>query len=299
MSSRRILHWVFKIGNRRESIDFYKNILGMKVLRHEEFGKGCEAACNGPYDGKWSKTMIGYGKEDDHFVLELVYNYTVNSYSFGNNFQGITIQSSEALGRARAASLVAREAEEGGRPALVRSPMGYHFYIVDQPQPAERDPVMSLSLSVSSLEPSLVYWAERLEMKLLAKSAGTADLSYGEGQASLILKEIGEDVKQGTAGGRVAFSIPGANLPALESAMREANRVILTPLTTLETPGKAEVQVVILEDPDGHEICFVGDEGFRQLSAVDPEADRLLHQAMEEDQSDEWFKKKGLLKMKP
>ena len=31
----------------------------MKVLRHEEFEKGCEAACNGPYDGKWSKTMIG------------------------------------------------------------------------------------------------------------------------------------------------------------------------------------------------------------------------------------------------
>ena len=33
--------------------------LGMTVLRHEEFEKGCEAACNGPYDGKWSKTMIG------------------------------------------------------------------------------------------------------------------------------------------------------------------------------------------------------------------------------------------------
>ena len=26
--SRRALHWVFKIGHRRESIDFYKNILG-------------------------------------------------------------------------------------------------------------------------------------------------------------------------------------------------------------------------------------------------------------------------------
>jgi hypothetical protein len=28
MANRRILHWVFKIGNRRESMDFYKNILG-------------------------------------------------------------------------------------------------------------------------------------------------------------------------------------------------------------------------------------------------------------------------------
>jgi hypothetical protein len=27
-TNRRILHWVFKIGNRQKSIDFYKNILG-------------------------------------------------------------------------------------------------------------------------------------------------------------------------------------------------------------------------------------------------------------------------------
>lgn len=27
----------------------------------------------GPYDGKWSKTMIGYGPEDKQFVLELTY----------------------------------------------------------------------------------------------------------------------------------------------------------------------------------------------------------------------------------
>ena len=28
------------------------------------------------------------------------------------------------------------------------------------------------------------------------------------------------------------------------------------------------VQVVILADPDGQEICFVGDEAFRELSQV-------------------------------
>ena len=31
------------------------------------------------------------------------------------------------------------------------------------------------------------------------------------------------------------------------------------------------VQVVILADPDGYEICFVGDEAFRELSQTDPE----------------------------
>jgi hypothetical protein len=41
---------------------FYVNVLGMKVLRHEEFGSGCEASCNGPYSRPWSKTMIGYAR---------------------------------------------------------------------------------------------------------------------------------------------------------------------------------------------------------------------------------------------
>jgi len=40
-------------------MDFFTNILGMKILRHEEFEEGCDAQCNGPYSGKWSKTMTG------------------------------------------------------------------------------------------------------------------------------------------------------------------------------------------------------------------------------------------------
>jgi len=44
------------------------------------------AVCS-PYDGKWSKSMIGYGAEDKHFVLELTYNYGIGSYQLGNDFQ--------------------------------------------------------------------------------------------------------------------------------------------------------------------------------------------------------------------
>lgn len=39
-----------------------------------------------PYDGKWSKTMVGFGPEDDHFVAELTYNYGVGEYKLGNDF---------------------------------------------------------------------------------------------------------------------------------------------------------------------------------------------------------------------
>ena len=29
-----------------------------QMHRHEEFASGCEATCNGPYGGAWSKTMV-------------------------------------------------------------------------------------------------------------------------------------------------------------------------------------------------------------------------------------------------
>lgn len=45
----RALHYVFKIADRKETVYFYRKILGMKILRHEEFSEGCEATCNG-YD---------------------------------------------------------------------------------------------------------------------------------------------------------------------------------------------------------------------------------------------------------
>ena len=80
MTSRRALHFVLKISERQNTMNFFRDLLQMQPLRHEEFDEGCAAACNGPYDNKWSKTMIGYGPEDDSFVVELTYNYTIGSY---------------------------------------------------------------------------------------------------------------------------------------------------------------------------------------------------------------------------
>jgi len=36
----------------------------------------------------------------------------------------------------------------------------------------------------------------------------------------------------------------------------------------------------------------VGDEGFADLSQVDPNGDKLLDEAMQADKSNEWFEKK-------
>jgi len=61
----------------------------MKILRHEEFNQGCEAQCNGAYNRPWSKTMIGFGPEKNHFALELTYNYGIKGYERGNDLKYI------------------------------------------------------------------------------------------------------------------------------------------------------------------------------------------------------------------
>lgn len=265
----------------------------MKILRHEEFEEGCKATCNGPYDGKWSKTMVGYGPEDTHFVVELTYNYGVSSYKLGNDFLGITIQSSQALKNARDHDW---PIHGGDASPYVEAPGGYRFYLLDQPQPVDSDPVLKVALASSNLKKSLNYWVDLLGQQIFDQSNSTALLGFDKNQAKLELKDIGGNVDHCKAFGRVAFSCPTAQLSGIESSVKEAGGTIVTPLVSLDTPGKATVVVVILADPDAHEICFVGDEGFRELSRVDPEADRLLAEAMEQDQSDAWFAKKGRTK---
>jgi len=289
--ARQALHWVFKVPSpRADTMKFYREVLGMKVLRHEEFEKGCEAACNGPYDGKWSKTMVGYGPEDNHFVVELTYNYNISNYKLGNDFQGITIQSSECLARAKQAGWPV--VQEGGR-AVLEAPGGYRFYVIDKPQPTDRDPVISVAIGATNMTRSVEYWADLLGMRVTSATLDTTTLSYNPlNQATLVLVSQ-KAVDHAKAAGRIAFSVPASQLPGIQEKMLAANTTILTPLVSLDTPGKATVEVVILADPDGQEICFVGSEAFQELSKVDPEGDNLLNAAIESDKSDEWFKKKG------
>ncbi|KAM6372915.1 glyoxalase domain-containing protein 4 isoform 1-T1 [Pluvialis apricaria] len=288
MAARRALHFVFKVGDRGRTARFYRELLGMSVLRHEEFEEGCKATCNGPYDGKWSKTMVGYGPEDNHFVAELTYNYGIGEYRLGNDFLGITLVSSQAVSNAKKMGWPLKEVAAG--IFETEAPGGYKFYLENKEQ-LKQDPVLKVTLGVSDLQKSVNYWSGLLGMKIYEKDEEKqwALLGYADNQCKLELKAVGGTVDHGTAFGRIAFSCAKEELPNIEALMKKENQKILTPLVSLDTPGKATVQVIILADPDGHEICFVGDEAFRDLSKVDPNGDKLLDDAMAADNSDKWF----------
>ncbi|KAJ6657308.1 hypothetical protein lerEdw1_002675 [Lerista edwardsae] len=295
MRAKRALHFVFKVGDRTQTSRFYRELLGMRVLRHEEFEEGCKATCNGPYDGKWSKTMVGYGPEDDHFVAELTYNYGVGNYRLGNDFLGMTIMSSQAVNNAKKMEWPLKEVSSGIYQA--EAPGGYKFCLEDKESP-KPDPVLKVTLAVSNLQRSVNYWSKLLGMKVYDKDEDKHKvlLGYADNQCKLELQDIGQVVDHGTAFGRIAFSCSKEELPGIEALMKKENQKILTPLVSLDTPGKATVQVVILADPDGHEICFVGDEAFIELSKVDPNGGKLLDEAIAADKSDEWFAKHNIPK---
>ncbi|KAJ8946297.1 hypothetical protein NQ314_008922 [Rhamnusium bicolor] len=275
----RALHYVFKIPDRKETLRFYRDVLGMIVLRHEEFADGCEAACNGPYANRWSKTMVGYGPEDNHFVLELTYNYGIHFYEKGNDFISITIRNGEVLDRAK----------EANWPLLpgnvLEAPGGYRFQIIDKPQPRKEDPVVKVTLATSNVARSLEYWNEILGLTVFEKTEDTILVGFNKNEAKLELMYIGETVNRAKAYGRIAFSCPYDEQELIDKIVTQHNETILTPLISLDTPGKATVRVIILADPDGHEICFVDDENYRKLSKPEPESERVLDKQIELDKS--------------
>ncbi|VDK89557.1 unnamed protein product [Onchocerca ochengi] len=283
----RALHYVFKIANRKMSHDFFVDVLKMKVLRHEEFEEGCKATCNGPYDGKWSKTMVGYGSEDDHFVLELTYNYPVSSYKLGNDFRGICIRSTDVFENCKnyqMAVVIANDEVE------IEDPDGHKFYISpNTPESAGRDSIYKVKLTTSDLKKTVDYWSNLPDFMKIKHDENCFVISAGEKKKiELEWNFINTRIDRRTGFGRLAFAVPTKELESIQKKMEETKQKILTPLVKLDTPAKATVEVIILADPNDHEICFVGDEAFRELSRIDPDADEKLLKAINNDKSEKY-----------
>ncbi|OQV24581.1 Glyoxalase domain-containing protein 4 [Hypsibius exemplaris] len=289
MEGRRPLHYVFKLAEREKTIKFYTEILGMKVLRHEEFEGGCAATCNGPYDNAWSKTMVGYGSEDDHVVIELTYNYGINSYELGNDFLLLTIKLPGVKEKLDAAKF-AYEEYKGGR-VLVRLPYspGYQFEIINEQ--AEADPVQQVTLASSDIVQTIEFWQILLGMSIVDRNDTEVTLKYNACPFTLRFLNDGRPVKHSTAQGRMAIAAPEKDLLPIQEVVNSAGYQIKTPLISLDTPGKATVEVVVLLDPDHHEVAFVGDEACRELSQFDPKAADLLDAAIKADKSLDYKKK--------
>ncbi|MFQ3627849.1 MAG: lactoylglutathione lyase [Cyanobacteriota bacterium] len=76
----RMLHTMLRVGNLEKSLDFYCNVLGMKLLRQKDYP-----------GGEFTLAFVGYGDEADHTVLELTYNWGTDKYDLGNGYGHIAL----------------------------------------------------------------------------------------------------------------------------------------------------------------------------------------------------------------
>lgn len=77
----RILHTMLRTGDLERSIGFYTEVLGMRLLRQKDYP-----------DGKFTLAFLGYGNESDNTVIELTYNWGVDSYEMGSAYGHIAIE---------------------------------------------------------------------------------------------------------------------------------------------------------------------------------------------------------------
>jgi lactoylglutathione lyase len=81
----RILHTMLRVGDLDRSIDFYSNVLGMRVLRRRDYP-----------DGRFTLAFVGYGSEDEEAVLELTHNWDTPKYELGTGYGHVALEVDDA-----------------------------------------------------------------------------------------------------------------------------------------------------------------------------------------------------------
>jgi lactoylglutathione lyase len=125
----RILHTMLRVGDLGRAIAFYRDVMGMQLLRTTDRP-----------DQKYSLAFVGYGDEAHGAVLELTYNYGVDRYDLGAGFGHIAIEVEDAAAACAAVKAkggtVTREAGpvKGGTTviAFVQDPDGYKIELIER-----------------------------------------------------------------------------------------------------------------------------------------------------------------------
>jgi lactoylglutathione lyase len=76
----RVLHTMLRVGNLEKSLHFYTDIMGMKLLRKEEYP-----------EHEFTLAFVGYGDESETAVIELTHNWDTESYDLGKGYGHIAI----------------------------------------------------------------------------------------------------------------------------------------------------------------------------------------------------------------
>jgi lactoylglutathione lyase len=104
---------MLRVGNLDRSLDFYTHVLGMRLLRRQDYP-----------DGKFTLAFVGYEDESEGSVLELTHNWDTEKYDLGNAYGHIALEVDDA--RATCDEVRAR----GGRVVREAGPMKHGTTVI-------------------------------------------------------------------------------------------------------------------------------------------------------------------------
>lgn len=127
--SWRMLHTMIRVGNLDKSIDFYTRLLGMSLLRRQDYP-----------EGRFTLAFVGYGAEAGNTVIELTHNWDTESYDLGSGFGHIALGVPDIYA---ACDQLAKEGVKIPRPpgpmkhgstviAFVEDPDGYKIELIEK-----------------------------------------------------------------------------------------------------------------------------------------------------------------------
>lgn len=125
----KILHTMLRVGDLPRSIDFYTNVLGMRLVRETDRP-----------EQKYRLAFVAFPDDPDGAEIELTYNYGVDRYELGTAFGHIAVAVPDAAAACAAVrskgGKVTREAGpvKGGTTviAFVEDPDGYKIELIQR-----------------------------------------------------------------------------------------------------------------------------------------------------------------------
>lgn len=125
----RMLHTMLRVGNLDQSLAFYTEVMGMKLLRRKDYP-----------EGKFTLAFVGYQPEDEGAVIELTHNWDTEHYDLGTGYGHIALEVEDAYAtcdaiRARGGKIV-REAGPMKHSttviAFIEDPDGYKIELIER-----------------------------------------------------------------------------------------------------------------------------------------------------------------------
>ena len=104
---------MIRVGDLQRSIDFYTQVLGMRLLRKTDYESG-----------RFTNAFVGYDDESEAAVLELTHNWDTKSYDLGNGYGHVALEVDDA---ARACDEVRNR---GGKVTREAGPMKHGTTVI-------------------------------------------------------------------------------------------------------------------------------------------------------------------------